>query len=133
MASQTSISLRVITQRLSSTPTWQLPHIVPYIASTIGKCGKLFLATDSQDQHRDGGDAAVLVHKFKTQISTLLQDKSFEGRWAAIVLVKATIEIGGWEMLKGSTSWVRSLLGILGVRFLSILFSSHQRQVSRLC
>ncbi len=115
MATQTSIPLRVVTQRLSSTPTWQLPHIVPYLASIISRFGDIFVRTDNQDQHRDGGDSAVLVHKYKTQLSTLLQDKSSQGRWAAIVLIKATIEIGGWEIIKGSGSWVRGLLGVLEV------------------
>ena len=115
MALQNSAPLRVITQRLTSTPAWQLPHIIPYLASTISGCGKQFLATQSENQAREGSDYEILVHKFKTRISALLQDRSAQGRWAAIVLVKATIEIGGWEVLQSAGGWVRSLLGILGV------------------
>ena len=107
--------LRVITQRLASTPTWQLPHIVPFLASTISENGKQFLIIQNRNQVTDGADHAVLVHKYKTQISTLLQDRSAQGRWAAIVLVKATIAVGGWEILQGASGWVRGLLGILGV------------------
>ncbi len=56
----------------------------------------------------------MLVHKFKTQISALLQGRTTEERWAAVVLIKATVEAGGWEVLSGSGAWVRGLLGILG-------------------
>lgn len=62
---------------------------------------------------KQGNDVSVIVHRFKTQLSTLLQDRTVEGRWAAVVLVKATIEAGGVEVLSKSNAWVRNLLGIL--------------------
>jgi hypothetical protein len=46
-------------------------------------------------------------------LSTLLQDRTIHGRWSAIVLIKATIEVGGWETLQKCLPWVRGLLGIL--------------------
>jgi len=55
----------------------------------------------------------VAVHKFRTLITTLLQDRTVQGRWSAIVLVKATVEVGGWETLQKSLPWVRGLLGFL--------------------
>lgn len=112
---QNPTPLRVITQRLASTPTWQLPQVVPFLANTISENGKHFLITENQIQARDEGDYAVLVHKYKTQISTLLQDRSAQGRWAAIVLIKATVGVGRWGILQGTGGWVRGLLGILGV------------------
>ena len=115
MAGRNPTPLRVITQRLTSTPIWQLPHIVPYLITTISESGKEFLTTENQSQAGDGGDYAVLVHKYKTQISALLQERSAQGRWAAIVLIKVTVGIGGWEILQGTEGWVRGLLGILGV------------------
>ena len=63
------------------------------------------------------------VHKLKTQLSTLLGGKSPEGRFAAVVLIKAAIEVGGWEVLRGSEPWVRGLLAILAV-------GSSERQFS---
>jgi pre-rRNA-processing protein RIX1 len=32
-----------------------------------------------------------------------------------VVLIKAVVDVGGWEVLKGAESWVRGLLAILGV------------------
>ena len=58
-------------------------------------------------------DAAVLVHKLKTQISTLLQEGSIQARWVAMILVKATIAAGGYEVVQGVASWTRSLITIL--------------------
>ncbi|KAI9818448.1 MAG: hypothetical protein M1827_000507 [Pycnora praestabilis] len=62
---------------------------------------------------KDGSEAAVLVHKFKTQISTMLQARTVEERWAAVALIKTVIEIGEWEVLRNCEAWVRGLLGIL--------------------
>lgn len=58
----------------------------------------------------------MAVHKLRTQISTLLQEKTVEGRWSAIILVKSIVEAGGWETLQKSGPWVRSMLTILGKR-----------------
>lgn len=111
-----SSPLGAITQRLASTPTQQLPHIVPFLATTLKSCQIILSASNNAHTRSDGSDTAVLVHKYKTQLSTLLQDKSAAGRWSAIVLIKATIELGGWETLQGAGVWVRGLLGVLGVR-----------------
>ena len=108
-------ALKVITQRLTSTPTWQLPYIVPYLASMVSEHGKHFLVAGNTNPSIDWPDFAVSAHKYKTQISTLLQDRSAEGRWAAIVLIRATVAVGGWEILQGAAGWVRGLLGTLGV------------------
>jgi hypothetical protein len=63
------------------------------------------------------------VHKLKTQISSLLQGKTAEGRFAAVVLVKGIVEAGGWEILHDSEKWVQGLLSILTVGLLSTGFS----------
>lgn len=105
-------NLRVITQRLTLTPAWQLPNIAVHLANLLTTC-KAILATSDLRQRNNGSDAAVLVHKFKTQLSALLQDRSPAARWVAIVLIKATVETGGWEVQRGCGAWVRGLLGIL--------------------
>lgn len=110
-----STPLRAISQRLTSTPPKQLPYIVPYLAYALTSCGYQLSEPEGHGRAKDGSDDAVLVHKFKTQISTLLQDKSVESRWAAVVLIKATVEVGGWETLHGAGLWTRGLLGVLGV------------------
>lgn len=105
-------NLRVITQRLTFTPTWQLPNIVVHLANSLTTC-KAILATSDLRQRNDESDAAVVVYKFKTQLSALLQDRRPQARWVAVVLIKATVEIGGWEIQRGCGAWVRGLLGII--------------------
>lgn len=107
---QDVVVLRLVTQRLSSTPTNHLPHITPYLARMIGESGSLLSAQPSTLT----SDAAVLVHRLKTQISTLLQEGSIQARWVAVILVKATIDAGGYEVLQGVAPWTRSLITILG-------------------
>lgn len=113
--SQAPNPLRMVTQRLSSTPTEQLPYIVPQLANTLFLCRPTLSASNRSHKDKDGAESAVLAHKFKTKITALLQDKSVEARWAGVVLVKATIEVGGWEILKDAGTWVRGISGILGV------------------
>lgn len=104
------VPVRLVTQRLSSTPVWQLPHIAPFLAGTIGKSGSLL----STPNTKLNPDINVLMHKLKTQISSLLQDKNPQARWAAVILVKATIEAGDHEILQGAGAWARSIVMILG-------------------
>lgn len=106
-------TLRVITQRLTATPSWQLPHIVPYLASTIPSCAQVLQNPPVPGHTNDGSEIAVVIHKFKTRISTLLAEKSAQAKWSAVVLIKATVETGGLEVLRASGAWIRGLLGIL--------------------
>jgi pre-rRNA-processing protein RIX1 len=64
----------------------------------------------------DAPTSSVLIHKLKTQLTSLINGKSLEGRFAAVALIKAVIEAGGWEVLHGSEVWVRGLLSVLAVR-----------------
>lgn len=106
-------TLRVITQRLTATPLWQLPHIVPYLASTIPSCANVLQNPPSLGQTNCESEIAVVIHKLKTRISTLLAEKNPQAKWAAVVLIKATVETGGLEVLRASGAWIRGLLGIL--------------------
>ena len=116
MGSQSaSTLLRVVTQRLSSTPFKQLPHISPYLATIIAQHGNLLAASTKEGQVAGDTESAVVVHKLRTQLSALLQDKNPEARYAAVILIKSTVEVGGWKTLQGVGAWVRGLIGILGV------------------
>ena len=120
--------LRAVTQRLSSTPAKQLPHVARYLASTVLQSGEAFATTTKKaGQAVTVPEYTVTIHKLKTQISALLQDKSPEARYAAVILVKAAVGAGGWNVLQGAGPWVRGLIGILGVGSLSqsILFCSR--------
>ena len=107
--------LRVVTQRLSSTPFKQLPQISSYLVNIIAQHGKALATFSKEGQAVGEAESAVLVHKLKTQLSVLVQDKNPEARYAAVILIRATVEIGGWNILQGIGAWVRGLIGILGV------------------
>ncbi|KAM0804750.1 rRNA processing/ribosome biogenesis-domain-containing protein [Usnea florida] len=104
--------LRAVTQRLSSTSAKQLPHVAPYLASTILQSGNAFATTSTKAVTVP--ESTVTVHKLKTQFSALLQDKGPEARYAGVILVKAAVGAGGWNVLQGVGPWVRGLIGILG-------------------
>ncbi|KAF2854103.1 hypothetical protein T440DRAFT_268347 [Plenodomus tracheiphilus IPT5] len=106
-------TLKALTFRISSTPTPQLPQHVPAIAAALANCRTLLSSTQASGAKASSSEASVAIHKYRTLISTLLQDRTVQGRWCAIVLVKATIEVGGWETLQKSLPWVRGLLGFL--------------------
>lgn len=106
-------TLKALTFRISSTPTSQLPQHVAAIAASLANCRTLLSSTQASGAKASSSETSVAVHKFRTLISTLLQDRTVQGRWSAIVLVKATIEVGGWETLQKSLPWVRGLLGFL--------------------
>jgi pre-rRNA-processing protein RIX1 len=110
------MSLRAVNHRLTSLPVQQLPAIAASLAASISECGELLSAPQSQRMGRTDSDHAVQVHKLVTRLSSLLQDRSFEGRWTAVVLIKAVVEAGQWEILRGSEPFVRGLMGILNVR-----------------
>lgn len=105
-------TLRAMTFRISSTPTSQLPQQIPAISASLPRCKDL-ISSSQLPSSKDTSESAVAIHKYKTQLSALLQDRTVQGRWTAIVLIKATIEIGGWEVLQKSGPWVRGLLSIL--------------------
>ncbi|KAL8869682.1 MAG: hypothetical protein Q9174_004089 [Haloplaca sp. 1 TL-2023] len=106
--------LRSVTQRLTSTPISRLPHVIPSLLHAISSCGDV-LALEISEGHNNANQAetAVVVHKLKTQISTLLQDRNKEARWSAVVLVKAIIEAGSYTVLRESEKWTRALIGLL--------------------
>lgn len=103
-------SLNSINHILSTTPPAQLPYLLPSLVDAVGDCKGIF--SDSQKS-----ESAGPIHKYKTAISALLHGKSVEGRWAAVGLIKCTVDVGQWEVLHDCTSWVRGLLAILGVRW----------------
>ncbi|KAI4723504.1 hypothetical protein E4T48_00239 [Aureobasidium sp. EXF-10727] len=108
----TSISLlRAASFRISNATKAELPQVAALTAQSLLSCKDIFTQPDLANQ-RDS-DAALALHRFNTQITSLLGDRHVEGRWAAVVLIKAAIEAGGWETLKKSVAWVRGLLILL--------------------
>ncbi|KAF1915661.1 rRNA processing/ribosome biogenesis-domain-containing protein [Ampelomyces quisqualis] len=105
-------TLRALTYRISSTPTAQLPHHVPAIAASLAHCRTL-LSSPQPAASKTSSESSVAVHKYRTLLSALLQHRALHGRWSATVLIKATVELGGWETLQKCLPWVRGLLAIL--------------------
>lgn len=102
--------------KLSSTAPSDLPRLTPTLLRHVSCCQGPLSSPAGNANQADASASSVLVHKLKTQLSTLLNGKSPEGRFAAVVLIKAVVEVGEWEILHGVESWVRGLLSILGVR-----------------
>ncbi|KAJ5795103.1 hypothetical protein N7457_001702 [Penicillium paradoxum] len=109
----TSTTLRAITHRLITTPVEQLPSIASFLATSLSDCAELLSAPQAQKAGKSDSDTTIQIHKLKTRLASLLQDRSVEGRWTAVVLVKAAVEAGQWEILRGYEPIVRSLISIL--------------------
>lgn len=105
--------LRVLCRRLASTPVDHLPRLSPLLVSHVLRCGgPLSAAQDAKDK---ASETPMLVHKLRTHITTLLTGKNPSGRFAAVCLVKAVVDVGGWETLRASDPWIRGLIGVLQV------------------
>ncbi|KAF2756185.1 hypothetical protein EJ05DRAFT_539969 [Pseudovirgaria hyperparasitica] len=104
--------LKAVTFRIHSTPVEQLPQCIPYLTGSLASCRQL-LSSETKSNSKKASEADVALNRLRTQLSTLLQDRSIQGRWAAIVLVKCVISLGGWEVLQKCKPWVQNLLGTL--------------------
>lgn len=116
--------LRVLCFQLSTTSTYDLPRLAPTLLQRIVRCQIPLSSPAGSTAGPDASASSVLVHRFKTQISTLLKGQSREGRFAAVVLIKGVVEVGGWEVLQGAelkSSWIPGLLSVLVVSQVSAL------------
>ncbi|KAK8123638.1 hypothetical protein PG999_003556 [Apiospora kogelbergensis] len=108
--------LRSLCRKLTTTKTDQLPSLLPLLLKDIQRCQGPLSAPQEAKTGTNSTEAAVLVHKLRTQITTLLNGRTVEGRFVAVALIKAYIETGGWECLRTSDAWVKGLLSILQKR-----------------
>lgn len=113
MASSTT--LRVITNRLTTTPVNELPYVVSFLASSLSDCAEFNPQSRTGKINAADANEAVQINKLKARLTSLLQDRSVEGRWASVVLIKALLEAGGWDALRDCGPWVRGLLANLTV------------------
>ncbi|KAK5989930.1 Pre-rRNA-processing rix1-like protein [Cladobotryum mycophilum] len=113
MATSLPPDLRVLCRKLTSIPPTQLPHSLPSLIRHVLRCQDALSAPQDQKLKGDASQTSVHVHKLRTSITTLLNGRSREGRFAAIGLVKAAVDVGGWETLRGAEPWVRGLLSIV--------------------
>lgn len=110
--------LRVLCFQLSATAADDLPRLVPTLLHRISRCQLPLSSPVGSSAGADASTTSSLVHKLKTQLSTLLKGQSPEGRFAAVALVKAVVEEGGLEVLQSpelKNSWIPGLLSVLVV------------------
>lgn len=107
--------LSVVTRCISATPPTELFTTAHDLALILAECQKEFLAAQEGPTRSVNSHASFLVNKVKTQVFSLLQDRAFEARYAAVILIKPLIEIGGRDFLQTATPWLRGLNGILTV------------------
>ncbi|KAH7037978.1 rRNA processing/ribosome biogenesis-domain-containing protein [Microdochium trichocladiopsis] len=105
--------LRSLCRRLASSKPEALLGVLPALLEDVLRC-EVPLSKPQEAKGLDSTpEASALVHKLKTQITTLLQGRSAAGRFLGVALAKAAVEAGGWECLRSSEPWVRALLSIL--------------------
>lgn len=121
--------LRALCHLLSTTETPHLPSITPTLQRLALGCGSILSTQDGSSMKSDTNESSVLVHKLKTQISVLLNGRIPEGRFAAVVLIQAVVDVGGWEVLRSSESWVRGLLSLLNVCILFIYILIYNKNL----
>lgn len=63
---------------------------------------------------RHSAEITTLLHKIKTRISSLLQSRTAQARWAGVCLVKAGIEASP-TFLQGVGIWIPMLLKMVNV------------------
>lgn len=102
-------TLRAAAQRLNVTPVEDLPRIAGFLASSMSSCSRLRANTE----HTKDVDFSGPLHKLKTRLSSLLQDRSPSGRLTAAILIKSYVETvrpvesAQWE------AWARGLIACL--------------------
>ena len=105
--------LRSLTNTLTNTPEASLPIEIPSIVSTLVSVPILETAFHTSSTKNE--DVTVLLHKYKTRISSLLQSRSPQGKWAGVALVKATVESSPEALGVWAKSWVSLVMALLGV------------------
>jgi pre-rRNA-processing protein RIX1 len=118
--------LRRICRKLTSTKPDQLLNLLPVLLKDLQRCQEP-LSAPQESKANANSESSMLVHKLRTQITSLLNGRTIEGHFVAAALVKTYVEVGGWESLRASEPWVRGLLSILQVRTLSV----HLHKLSR--
>jgi len=118
--------LPVVCRLLASSRPEELPALTPLLVSHVLRCGGALSISVDQKSKAKTDETTMGVRRLKNHISTHLNGKSPHGRFAAVALVKAAVDVGGWECLRTSESWVGGLLSILQVSQKSTSpFSNH--------
>ena len=106
---QDEIALRAIATRLTITPVQDLPRVSGFLASSLAQCSLESHFTEKKST----GSASVAVHKLKTRVASLLQDRTVAGRLTAAALIKAIVDNGSSNVLSAAEVWARGLVTCL--------------------
>jgi len=106
--------LRAISQRLNTTPVEDLPRVLGFLVSTLSTCS----LDPPPSSDAKSSDDSVIIHRLRTRISALLQERRPEGRFAAAVLIKAIVDGARTDDISSNVfssceSWAKGLLGCL--------------------
>jgi len=109
--------LRTITTLLTATSEVSLPSQIPTIAGQLYASPILdpAISLSSSTRGRESEDAVVLVNKFKTRVSTLLQSRVSQARWCGVVMVKCTVESSFEALAAWGGPWAKVLVGLVTV------------------
>ena len=100
--------LRAATQRLVITPTEDLPRVAGFIASNLASCPNLLNGETTRSS-----DTSVPLHKLRTRLSSLLQDRTSAGRLTAAIVIKSVAEVAQPDESTIWESWARGLVACL--------------------
>lgn len=113
------LSLRRITAVLTATPEPQLPQHATTLATLILSAPILdsasAIAANPAPRRQQAEEAAVLLNKFKTRVSALLQSRNAQARWTGLVLAKCAVESSFEALASWAGTWVRLMMGLITV------------------
>lgn len=126
--------LRVLCHQLTSpsVSSARLAQSAHVLTNHVLQCAEALSAPQDSKLRDNASETAVLVHKLKTALKTLLNDRDHRRRFTGVVLVKAVVDVGGWETLRSSEPWVRGLIAVLQV-WAQTLFSCRQPPIFPTC
>ena len=100
--------LRATTQRLVNTPTDELPRIAGFLASSLANC-----ATILNGESVKASESVAPLHRLRTRLSALLQDRAAPGRLSAAIIIKSVVEVSTSTESTHWETWARGLIGCL--------------------
>lgn len=115
MSTQLPPDLKVLCRKLTSLEPTQLPHSLPILVNHVVRCKQPLSTLRDPKAKGETAEVSGLIHKLKASLTTLVESRVREARFASIALIKAAVDVGGWEVLKDCGPWVRGLLSIVQV------------------
>lgn len=113
------LPLRRITSVLTSAPESELPRHAPALANLLSSSPVIDAATaisaNPAPRRQQAEEATMLLNKFKTRVSALLQSRNPQARWCGLVLAKCAVESSFEALASWGGTWVRLMLGLITV------------------